>query len=384
MTQHSVPTPPTSAGLIQDRITQLLKKRSVRSSHPLGPNFEDAFSAFTQARSGGPARVAPSFGEAMNKIKADQLAEIETLGTLQNQQRTLDIRTAEIKRATAAQQALQAHRTATLAETKRYHRAIEGRAGEGKVYDKKVAGLMETLPREIAIGILTGRFQHSRDPISQQLTVIDVGTGRVVFNPSAIKPAPTATPPPTAMPAVDYPQATGASGFFGRIINVIADLAGGKSLPAPQAEKAGQALTNLQVRTQTAMQAVIPGRPSNYLMGLLERLSVTPNSLLQGDMRSAERFRQTAAMLREEVGRIDHDILGNPGSFTPAQIAASRANVSELRSLLSGYDKVVAAYGEAALPIVKSKAEWDALPGGTRYRHVVGGISTIRTKQAKP
>lgn len=238
---------------------------------------------------------------------------------------------------------------------------IAERPSKPTALESRVNMLVESgVPREVAQGIASGRYTVSRDPISGTAQVIDKSSGQLVFDGRSQgggRPdVPTVTPPEvsSSVPSdTDYSKATGASGFFGWGLNTVTDLFAG-TLAAPEVERASQGLTNLQVRTQTALQAGVPGRPSNYLMERLDRLAVQPNSVLMGDARAYERIRQTRDMLREEVERMDRDILSHPENFRPQQIADTRANKSQLESLLRNYE-VVAKSFENAIKADKSK-----------------------------
>lgn len=208
------------------------------------------------------------------------------------------------------------------------------------------------VPENIARGIVAGRYTTSRDPINQTVQVVDLASGQTVgqtpqgteraqATESAAQEVQRARNVPEG---TDMAQGTGASGFAANIANTVSD-AFGQGTMYPQAEEASQALKNLQIRTQTAMQSSVPGRPSNYLMEQLRELSVTPNSLLQGDARAKTRLRQTRDMLKNEVARMKRDILGNRQDFTPKQIAETRANVSQLDSILQNYDQVLDQFG---------------------------------------
>ena len=209
--------------------------------------------------------------------------------------------------------------------------------------EAKITRLMETgMDRNTAIGIADGRLVTSRDPINGNAQIIDKATGKIIGNapPAAMVQE---TPSTSMKPDVNYAQGTGSSGFFGWGANTLTDFLAGK-LAAPETETAIQGLTNLQVRTQTAMQAGVPGRPSNYLMERLDRLAVAPGSLFQGDRRAHERLQQTRDMIREEIFRIDKDILEKSEGFRPQQIAEARANRSQLNRLADNYDVVVKSF----------------------------------------
>ncbi len=240
------------------------------------------------------------------------------------------------------------------------------------------SGMDQAKAYNTAVGIADGRLVVSRNPINGRAEVVDKATGEVVATP---KPPQQDTPkPPPAVPAgLDPEAALGGEGIAANIANTVVDFFGG-DLPAPKAEEAAQALTNLQIRTQTGMQASVPGRPSNYLMEQLSKLSVTPGSIGMGKGRGKKRLGQTRAMLQSEIDRMERDILGNSDGFTPKQIAETRANLSQLKAIRDEYDAVLEAFDrpkekargkrpqDGELPEVNSNADYEALPSGAIFR----------------
>ena len=134
--------------------------------------------------------------------------------------------------------------------------------------------------------------------------------------------------------------ATGVRGFMGKNVNTIVDALGGR-LPFPRLEEASQALTNLNVQTVTLLQDAVPGRPSNLLMQKLEELAVRPASLFMGDERAKIRLTQTRNMLKQEVDRIEREILRNPQLYTQSQLSASRNSFGQLQQLVQEYDQII-------------------------------------------
>jgi hypothetical protein len=270
--------------------------------------------------------------------------------------------------------------------------------------EQKSAMLVRSgVPQNIADGLAAGRYDVNRHPINGTAQVVDKATGRIVFDGSDtsqadgaanVQPpanmfsktpigeqsgfvqggrtagAPSTRTPTSTMPAdVDYRKATGTEGFFSSIGNTIAEMFF-RRLPMPEAERASQALTNLQVRTQTALQDAVPGRPSNYLLQRLDKLAVAPGALTQGPERAGERLRQTRDMIRETVDRLDNEVLANPKNFTPQQIAQARLKRSEIAAVLRDYDAVVQAFEQRSPPQGGQRAA--PKPGNYRWNPQTG------------
>jgi len=204
--------------------------------------------------------------------------------------------------------------------------------------DAMIAGGMDA---DTATNIATGRWVTSRNPISGQADIIDKATGRKIGEAA---PAEEAAPAPTTVPAdVSYGAALGGEGLISGMANTVAD-AIGMDLPAPQAERASQALKNLQTRTATILQSSIPGRPSNYLMQQFEGLTVTPGSLFQGEQRSKERLGQTRDLIRRAIDDANA-VISNSGSFQPSQVAEARQSKIAFEGLLRDYEIILERLG---------------------------------------
>ena len=203
--------------------------------------------------------------------------------------------------------------------------------------------------REMATGLATGQFETRQDPQDGSITIIDRSNGRILFGPNAggIIGQPAAPVAPGAAPSApgstlpenaDFRGATGAPGLVAETANLVADLFGGRSLPAPQAAAGAQALRNLDTRTRMFLQSAIPGRPSNYLMEMIGGLTVSPAQISLGPERASERVQQTARFLEQTVRELE-EIAGGQGTgrFTRQDIGEANRVLVSLRPLLNDY-----------------------------------------------
>jgi hypothetical protein len=208
------------------------------------------------------------------------------------------------------------------------------------------------VPREMAVGLSTNQFETRQDPQDGTITIIDRSNGRVLFGPNAggiigqpAAPAAPAAPGAPGAPAVpgapgnvDFRGATGAPGLVAETANFVADLFGGRNLPAPQVAAGAQALRNLDTRTRMFLQSAIPGRPSNYLMEMIGGLTVSPAEIRLGPERATERVQQTTRFLEQTVRELE-EIAGGQGTgrFTRQDIGEANRVLVSLRPLLNDY-----------------------------------------------
>ena len=261
-------------------------------------------------------------------------------------------------------------------------------------FDQRIQTLIETgLPREVAQGIVAGRFKADRDPVSGALQIVDMGTGQLVY------PAPGGqaeqdgeqmgegggrTGRESTLPDdTDFLTATGVGGFTANLANTVADVFGG-DLPNEEAERANQALNNLRVRTQIALASEVTGRPSNYLLQQFDQLAVRPAEISMGPARARERFQQTQSMLANEI-QLTREIVNNPRNYQPSKVSNARIRLNELETLFNDYSRVIDSFdrrgGQArsrgrddSLPQISSDDQYDALPSGARFVDPDGNV----------
>ena len=216
---------------------------------------------------------------------------------------------------------------------------------------EKIDALVKAdIPVKAARRIAAGLYAVVTHPNTGLAQIIRKDTGKIVYGGDVAARAADvtgATPQHTSMPAdANYPGALGFEGAFSSLANTLFDAFGG-GLPAPQNEKATQAFENLQVTTQTALQAAIPGRPSTYLLEALKKLTITPGSLLMGEGRARVRLSQTQGLMQEKINHIDNKILSNPHLYSRSDISDARTNREDLQFLLKQYDTVIESFDKS-------------------------------------
>ena len=234
--------------------------------------------------------------------------------------------------------------------------ALKERGGPLTAMQQKIAELMKTkvngeyMDVETARGIATGRYVESRHPMTGEVIITDKATGKPLFAPEKAKTVSGEVMPPRREEELpDLGKATGAFGALKDSINTLTDTFGG-GVTYKSTDQAKKALQNLQVTTETSLQAAIPGRPSNYLMQQLKKLTITPVSILQGSGSALSSAKETRNMLATEIRRIDEDILANPENFDKKEISNTRANRSQLFRLYKSYDQVVGNFEKKTEP----------------------------------
>lgn len=203
------------------------------------------------------------------------------------------------------------------------------------------------VPGGMANRIAGGLIKVSRDDFGR-VKIVDISNGKEIKTSQKmaenIHGAVSAPGAPTLPATIDPAEGTGVSGFAAKVFNTITD-AMGLGLAAPEAEKASSVLKVLQRRTQMGLSSNFEGRNTNMMMKMMEELTVTPSSVLQGDARAQEKMSELRALLVDEASRIRKDILGDPQSHSPTTLSKARAEISKLDGLAREYDAVISAMG---------------------------------------
>lgn len=249
-------------------------------------------------------------------------------------------------------------------------------------------GLDETTAREIA----SGRRQVTRHPTNGSAQIIDLATGDIIGGPAAAAAAEVVAPAepqssgvPSADEGADYPAATGVSGMWKGWVNTITDALTGRASD-PGAQKASQALENLQTQTMLLMADAFPGRPSETVRKELQKMAVKPGSMFEGDARSLEKLNQTKRYVDTAI-RAQQSIVDNASQHTPKQVAEARQKIVFFNDLSSTYDTVITGFNEKLqssggdVPSVTDPDSYNNIPPGSQYRDPQGNI---RTKSARP
>eukprot|EP00873_Tetraselmis_striata_P032027 jgi/Tetstr1/452291/TSEL_039327.t1 len=234
--------------------------------------------------------------------------------------------------------------------------------------EDKIARLMELgYSRDEAIRV-SDLSVLAQDETGRQ-TVIDRATGAPIGAPPATRsttpdttpasPAPSPTAPNMSVAPADGPfmsqtdarpsfstvpsgtnvgSALGAGGMVSGAVNSIVDTVTGRA-PFPDQQQAANALEKLRMQTITALMEPIAGRPSVFTQEMIDRIVVRPN---MGEANALDRFQQTQTMIDQQIRRLESEVLGNEGAWTPEQIldhlSQGRPNFDVQGARDAGYD----------------------------------------------
>ena len=216
--------------------------------------------------------------------------------------------------------------------------------------------------RKTAVGIVDGVIVTSRDPITNQVQLVNKATGEIVGRPSGRAGQITETPLAPVEASETFEDANvggalGLRGFGASVLNTVTD-AVGLGQWADETGKAQQALQNLSARTMLGLSAEFPGRPSNLTRERIEAMTVMPGEITTGPDKALNKTREMRKLLEQSYAAASAAASGQ-GGYAPAQVTQARQNIGQIESLLADYialeEALVKGFGEAQ-PVTQTGA----------------------------
>lgn len=148
--------------------------------------------------------------------------------------------------------------------------------------------------------------------------------------------------PKIITPEVQPEEAVGFKGVWQSGINKLAD-AFGAGNPQDPNKVATDRLEALGNQTQLYLQDAVPGRPSNYLLQMLEKQAVRPNQLFMGEAGAQTRAQSTIAVIDTGLSDLAR-ILNNPSGYSQNDIAQARDGYNRLSQLKAEYNALLGGF----------------------------------------
>jgi len=149
-------------------------------------------------------------------------------------------------------------------------------------------------------------------------------------------------------PEVQPDEALGLYGAAFSVWDKAADAIGARDPNAPT-KVATERLESLSNQTQLYLQDAVPGRPSNYLLQMMEKQAIRPNQLFLGRAGAGARAEATKAIIETGLSDLAR-ILNNPQGYSSNDIAKARDSYNRLSILRAEYDALSSALNRANAP----------------------------------
>lgn len=187
--------------------------------------------------------------------------------------------------------------------------------------------------------------------------------------------------PGTPKESGDPAQVTGLRGAMWRSLNRLSGALGREPAQA-DVEQAEVSLGRLQDESKIILSQRVSGRPSNYLLEMLDNMTFSPREVLTGDQRAYRQLSQFRDNVDEQAQR-ERTVLENPYHYKQDRVQEAQENLRELNDLRQSYDMALEMFGttrDAAggrpedMPRIQSDEEFDNLPSGTRFIDPDGNV----------
>jgi hypothetical protein len=191
------------------------------------------------------------------------------------------------------------------------------------------------------------RFFAQQERLARQFAARQGGADAAPAT-AAVNVGGVAATPTIITPEVQPSEAVGLGGKWQSMWNKAFD-AVGLGNPASANRVATERLDALANQTQLYLQDAVPGRPSNYLLQLLEKQAIRPNQAFMGEAGAASRVQATMAVI--DTGLADNArIINNPAGYSANDVAKARDGYARLSQLKSEYQALGRGFGGDAAP----------------------------------
>ena len=209
--------------------------------------------------------------------------------------------------------------------------------------EQAISRLMESgMSREVAVGIVDGRFYVDRDPITKRVKIVDL-SGRMVLSPDSKMTETiskeTKQSEKGLFSGLDATEAVGGLGFLTDIANTVVDAVSMRPYNK-EALEASEALAKLSNDTVLMLDADFAGKPTNFTRELLRERTILPSQIGTGQGRALAK----AKLMRDSIKEARdgaQSAINNPEGFSPEKIKSAQLNISKLNSLLIDYQSLV-------------------------------------------
>lgn len=199
--------------------------------------------------------------------------------------------------------------------------------------------------------------QRAQQEIMNEIRLMNAQTQRIMVegrygDKTPMQPVPVegeAMKPQIITPGTQVDEAVGLEGAWLNFWNKAGDAIGLSSADSPNrvATERLEALANM---TQIDMQDAVPGRPSNYLLQMLEKQTVRPNQVFMGEAGAQSRAEATLAIINRGISDYA-EIINNPNRYSKDDVAKAVRTYRRLSDLKANYDQLLKGFGdESAAP----------------------------------
>lgn len=235
---------------------------------------------------------------------------------------------------------------------------LTGAGGDQSAAEEKVQRIMSAgYDRDTAIKIADGVYSVSRDPYTNEVQVIDKGTGLPVAGgqtapQSQSAPQPQATQQTQQGEQLSFGQdvptggesAFGVRGALAAGVNAVTDAAGmGQAFP--EAAEQRNFFRNFEEEALVSLSQAYPRMPAKQLMERLRALAPNVSNLMEGPDQAAGELNVMRRRVERDLNRAQGAV--DARRIRPEDRDALRTEISGLKSMLGTIDEALTRLGKS-------------------------------------
>lgn len=253
---------------------------------------------------------------------------------------------------------------------------MEMPGAEPNAAEQKITRIMETLgtDRATAVAIVDGVVKTTIDPVTRQVTLTDLRTGRLWEGVGGGQPPEAQPSAPIQPPRVDFDEpfantedAFGAKGFIQGIANTVAG-AVGAGVPFPETMETQNDFAVLKESLLNNIASGYKRQPPAWLLKNIEKLVPEAGKFWSGTADARNKLESIGRDLEREYNSTERQI----GSrvLSPALQLELETRRAGLDNALAQVQQALDSFGaqQGDIPSPANRSEYDALPFGAEYR----------------
>jgi len=233
--------------------------------------------------------------------------------------------------------------------------------GESSAAEDRIARVTENLmatgtvidpaeARNVAVAIVDGRYRADRDPITREVTIVDMATGMPVYGGTRqTAQAAEPTPPQESQfgeAFADPTHAFGASGFGARVVNQAADSLN-LDQPFPETAATQRDFAVLKENLLNDIASAYNRQPPSWLLQEIRELTPSAGSLLEGPATARSKLE---ALGRQMEGQLQaaEETLARP--LSPSERLEAEGQKAGLQQALARIGTALRSFERAQAP----------------------------------
>lgn len=228
--------------------------------------------------------------------------------------------------------------------------AAGGKSADNTAKEQQIARMEEIgVPRNVAIGIADGVYKADRHPVTGELQVVDMSTGRPIYGgPQQRQPSQPSQPVPFTGGSQQFgrqfenaPASFGLEGAARGLANTAFDVAG-MPVPYRDVQQTQADFRVLQESLVNDLESAYSGRVPSWMLKNLRDLTPSPGSPFEGSETARTKLNAMGRQLQSELTITEQSL---SRELSPKNRQDAEAKISALRSGISRVGAALQSFG---------------------------------------